>query len=209
MLFCWSLALSCWVYTCRCDLVSMPKKSVVTKLANCCTNAEDAKTLIQLTGKSDLSKQLWVNYIEGQHVGIGEVILMFPSCVPTIQQLIELLVPMPPRYYSIASSPYCCSDTTSSRAQPSSCSTECTVAFSVVRYTCGLGLDKNDRSAIIHRFGLCTSYLEDLVGEVVKAKSAGSKCQPTIRVFHKSTINFHLPGNVSHPLILIGPGEMI
>ena len=34
----------------------------------------------------------------------------------------------------------------------------------------------------------------------------GQKDERYLRVFHKPTISFRLPGSVSHPLILVGPG---
>jgi methionine synthase reductase len=169
----------------------------VTKFVQLCTKPEETKTLALLVGKTEFSKSLWKFFVESQCLGVGELILLFPSLQPSIPQLVDLLLPMPPRYYSIASSPVLCAY-------------ECAIAFSVVRYRCGFGVNNlqqvTDASCVILREGLCTGYLEDLVEPLLRSNSLEEHTLPKIRVFHKPTINFHLPGNVSHPLILIGPG---
>ena len=183
--------------------MGVPKKGVVNKLASYCTGREDRLSLLALASKGESGKHLWKMFLESQHIGVGELIYLFPSCKPTMQQLIEVLIPMPPRYYSIASSPL---------VHPQSVS----IAFSVVRYTCSIAPIVSSATStepalpIILRSGLCTSYLEELVSPIL---SLGDAAQPTdfmklppVRLFHKSTISFHLPGSVGHPLILVGPG---
>jgi len=81
----------------------------------------------------------------------------------------------------------------------------------------------------IKRSGLCTSYLESILQPWLKQSSSSSSSTTSslsssslrsfndnnsynnnpflkLRIFHKPSLEFHLPCNISIPLILIGPG---
>jgi methionine synthase reductase len=89
------------------------------------------------------------------------------------------------------------------------------VAFSVVSYSCSS--DFNNSSITVQKIdrqGLCTSYLEDLLlspylNQEKSSKILSNDCSEKsdyLNIFHKSTVQFRLPGSVNYPLILIGPG---
>lgn len=151
-----------------------------------------------LCSKGDIGKKLWSNFVESQSLGIAEVLAMFPSCRPPLHVLVTFLSPLAPRPYSVASSPL---------AHPSSV----IIAFSVVRYSCGLstivknctGDNKSDFSSFcIRRSGLCTSYLEETLQPFLRADDTNHV--ESLRILWKPSVSFRLPGNVASPLILIG-----
>ncbi len=193
------------------DLSSPPKKACVAALANCCINDEERKQLLWLCSKHIKSKKLWNAFIEDQVIGVGELLALFPSCRPSLALLMTIVAPLAPRYYSIASSPLVQGDC-------------CAVAFSVVRYVCG---GTPTSSGSIRREGLCTTYLERLLKPLLEASTTISPIKSNnitnsningnheaaveigdarIRMFHKPSLEFHLPTNVATPVILIGPG---
>jgi sulfite reductase alpha subunit-like flavoprotein len=184
----------------RLDLVGIPRKPCVFALSAHCTDEGEANAMKWLCSKGKVGHELWVNFVEAQRLGIVELLALFPSCCPPLHVLATFLSPLAPRPYSIASSPL---------AHPSSV----VIAFSVVRYSCGLSStqkcceDSNTDSSTfcIKRSGFCTSYLEGLLQPFLLA-SDGSYVDESIslRVLWKPSISFRLPGNMASPLILIG-----
>lgn len=113
-------------------------------LSQCCEEETERKILQLIAGKDKLSKSIWANFVEGQGLGVADLLHLFPSCKPSLRQLVNILVPMPPRYYSITSSPLNYPDAVS-------------IAFSVVRN------QLKSSSAVVRRVGVCTSFLEHLL----------------------------------------------
>mmetsp|Transcript_33984 Transcript_33984/g.46625 ORF Transcript_33984/g.46625 Transcript_33984/m.46625 type:complete len:759 (+) Transcript_33984:50-2326(+) len=181
------------------DLCSIPKKAAVLKLAQWCEDPAEALQLRHLCSKSETGKLLWAQFIEGQGVGMGELLCLLASCRPSLSQLCSCLALQMPRYYSIASSPL---------KTPGQLS----FAFSVVHYSCRLALPQSIEAtppADILRYGVCTSYLEDLLTQFLSKPSHSARSgleKVFVRLFHKPSISFRLPGSVTQPLILIGPG---
>lgn len=176
------------------DLVGVPaRKASLLALASYCKDAKEASTLKWLCSKGALGKQLWNHFVVSQRLGLGEILLLFPSCIPSLPAFIAATSPMPPRLYSVASSPMTCPHWIS-------------VAFSVVRYECGLPEVNTLPATRIQRSGVCTKYLEDALAHWLHPSESSSSEPVIIRVFPKPTLTFHLPGSVAPPLILIGPG---
>lgn len=186
------------------DLVSVPKKASVFTLSQCCSDETEAQMMAWLCSKCKVGKELWTTFVENQHLGLGELLLLFPSCSPSLGSLKALAGQPPPRMYSIASS-------------PSGRSTNiAAVAYSVVNYCCSVGKNSatNENPPEIRRAGLATSYMERLCARWLHPlhkveNSHLDLCSgeaPSLRVFYKPTINFRLPGSVAPPLLLIGPG---
>ena len=161
-----------------------------------------------LASKAPEGKAMYKHFVEAQNLGIVELLACFPDCLPSLSLLLTHLSPNPPRYYSIASSPLENPDIV-------------TVAFSVVRYACVVRVppygsanspastDSTAALSVINRRGLCTTYLESILSRFLspdaKAKPRPGP-PPPLRLLHKANTNFHLPGSVGYPLILIGPG---
>ena len=180
------------------DLCSSPKKASIAALASCCTDVMEGNTMKWLCSKANEGKVLWQHYIEEQRMGIAELLYHFPSCKPSLNSLAAILSPASPRYYSIASSPLLNE-------------TSVAVAFSLVRYTCGMIADDGSNTIIskVDREGVCTSYLEGALQYWLGNPEQKSSSNPDVFIpmFHKpATLGFQLPGSVDAPLILIGPG---
>lgn len=182
--------------TYKLDLCSIPKKASIATLAASCTDTNEANTMKWMCSKASEGKALWQHYIEEQRMGVAEILHHFPSCKPSLNSLAAILNPASPRYYSIASSPL---------LNP----TSIVVAFSLVRYTCGM-IDTGNNTIVstIDRSGICTSYLEDCLQYWLGAsEQKHTSSDVSIPMFHKpATLGFQLPGSVDVPLILIGPG---
>lgn len=187
----------------RLDLVSIPRKATVLALAECCRDENEANSLRWSCTKGEIGKSLWKYLFEDQCVGVGELLALYPSCTPSLQTLLAILSPLPPRAYSIATSPL---------LHP--CSVE--IALSLVRYCCVSGgyqshLQSTSSSPstlkVIKRSGLCTSFLHHLLKKWLYPATHSNDSSPhLIRIIHKPSATFRLPGSVASPLVLIGPG---
>jgi len=178
------------------DLVGCPKKASIATLAQYCKDPEESVLMQNLCSKSTTGKELWSNFIETQNIGLGELLCLVPSCCPTLSALLQCASSLPPRYYSIASSPL---------RDP----TKVSVAFSIVRYSNKIASKSNTGEVPpeIQRKGVCTHYLQTVLKPWLCQRSDQTLPPTTyIRMFHKASINFQLPGSVGPPLILVGPG---
>ena len=59
------------------DLVSIPKKASVFALSQCCSDETEANKMAWLCSKCKVGKELWSAFVEGQRLGIGELMLLF------------------------------------------------------------------------------------------------------------------------------------
>jgi sulfite reductase alpha subunit-like flavoprotein len=186
----------------RLDLVGPPRKSSVAALSAMCEDEKDRAGLLWLVSKCEVGKALWAKFVEGQGLGLGELLLLFPSCKPSLEALAAAAGSLLPRYYSLASSPLATGHKVS-------------LAFSIEHYCCG-------QDGFIRRAGLCTSYLESVLAPwlypalapglskaATSASASGSAKDPPgvfVRLFPRPTVAFRLPGSVAPPLLLVGPG---
>lgn len=74
---------------------------------------------------------MYESFVSSQRLTLPEVLELFPSCLPSLAVLLDLLPPMAPRYYSVASSPLVSAD-------------QVTVAFTVVDYTLEVSREPTD-----------------------------------------------------------------
>eukprot|EP00981_Chlorochromonas_danica_P012496 scaffold5082_cov195-Ochromonas_danica.AAC.7 len=175
------------------DLMSVPKKTTMKGLARFCVDESERRGLLALASREAESKQLWSHFVEQQRIGVAELLLLFPSCLPTLAQLLALLPPAVPRYYSIASSPL---------SNPQSVS----IAFSVVRYTCEITDPLGHLQGAIRRSGVATLYLEHNLRGLLHPERYPQASVNSVRVFHRPSTFFRLPCSAGIPLVLIGPG---
>ena len=95
-------------------------------------------------------KKLMESYILNQHRSVVDIMREFPSCQSiSLEAMLSILPPIPPRYYSVSSSPL------------DGNADVLTIAFSVVDYMTP-SLKGKDRKEIGCRrvHGLATSFLE-------------------------------------------------
>jgi sulfite reductase alpha subunit-like flavoprotein len=152
-----------------------------------------------LASKTPEGEALFKKLIDEQRMSIVDVIKAFPSCqsIP-LEGLIGVLPGIPPRYYSVSSSPL----------DPRNGALALTVAFSVVDYLTP-SLEANGIDIGRRRIGgVATRFLEVLCSGFLSGAS-NSPPPTTLQIFPKPTTEFQLPTSLSTPLILIGPGTGI
>jgi len=177
------------------DLLQFPKKVFFRVVAQHARDEGERNMLLHLSsrgGSSDYSA------LRNTEPTLLDVLALFPSCNPPFAVLCDQLLPLTPRYYSVAS------------ATPQ----HAIVAFNVVQYT-----DEHKRQ----RRGLCTSWLDSAVnratatvdGDVLTRQRGKVQCSPPIplSVFLRKAHDFYLPSAdgpdaaaVAEPLIFVGPG---
>lgn len=185
------------VVRCNIDLCSPMKKKGLYLLSNFAQDPEERKALQWLSGKSG---NLYEKFVEQQHRTIIDILQEFPSCqVVTLDGLLGCLSAIPPRYYSVCSSPLQLDKQNGSEFSLK-------VAFSVVDYyTPVLAEDVNTCQRV---GGLATRRLECICSPYLSGQQQMAK-QSIVRIFPKPTIEFRLPSDMSTPLVLIGPGTGI
>lgn len=169
------------------DLTSPPKKSFLRLLAEHATDG-DRVTLTYLSSRA--GKTMFSVFVEEQRLTLLDLLNLFPSCTPPLDHLLSALSPLPPRMYSVASSPL---------VSP----TRVAVAFTVVAFECKATSDAC--TTTVRRIGLCTNWLErkclPFLSDVCVLSTAAR-----LPIFHKPTKDFILPGSTETPLIMVGPG---
>ena len=180
------------------DLCSTMKKKRLFLLSMFATDPEEEKAL-RLLCSSDEKDDLFQRYVEDQRRNVVDILKEFPSCQGiTLEGLLGSLPSIPPRYYSVCSSPL--------KERQNSTVHQCLkVAFSVVDYlSSNVAEDGNSQRRI---GGLATRHLECLCSSFLANESPSAN--PIVKIFPKPTHDFRLPPNLSTPLILIGPGTGI
>jgi len=135
-----------------------------------------------------------------------DILMEFPSCQSiTLEGLLGCLPAIPPRYYSVCSSPL---DNRQARGGNAGASDfNLKVAFSVVDYlTPRVPQDANSGRRMA---GLATRRLECVCSSLLSNNHRGLSSKPKVQIFPKPTHEFRLPSNMSTPLVLIGPGTGI
>ena len=178
------------------DLCSPIKnKRLLFALSQFATDKEEADALKLLASKDVLGQHLFQVYIDEQKLTVVDVLQQFPSCQSiTLEGLLAILPGIPPRYYSISSSPLC--------------QNSLTVTFSVVDYMTPLLRTKDGSSFHRRVTGLATSYLEAMCSPFL-ANQIGidiTFAVDRLRIFPKPSAEFRLPVSLNTPIILIGPG---
>jgi len=182
------------------DLCSPIKKKRLFLMSQFASDPEEALAL-RLLSSNDKGNDLFQRYVEDQQRTVVDILKEFPSCqqLITLEGLLGCLPAIPPRYYSVCSSPL--ADRQDDRE-----SFHLKVAFSVVDFlTPSIAEDPNSGRRV---GGLATRYLECICSPFL-SNPLGSYTGPTVQIFPKPTQEFRLPKNMSTPLILIGPGTGI
>jgi methionine synthase reductase len=166
------------------DITSTPSKYFFRMLAEYCSDLDEKKMLLFLCSKQGLTdyKQLL-----SRMPSVLDVLLLFKSTVPPISRLIDTLLQLRPRYYSICTSNISSPDTIQ-------------ITFNIAEYQIN---DSKDT-----RFGLCTSWLNYLCGnpefsdDLITLESKNI----FIPIFANPSHDFHLPSDQSSSIIMVGPG---
>ena len=178
----------------RIDLCStIRNKRVLCALAQFATNPEEELALQLLASKTPEGEFLFESYVEQQKLSAVDILREFPSTQTiTLEGLLSILPVIPPRYYSVSSSPI------------ESNKLSLTIAFSVVDYiTPALIVDGVDLGSRRCQ-GIATSYMERVASPLLAGMTNADV--PKLRIFPKPTAEFRMPDKLSTPLILVGPG---
>jgi len=195
------------------DLCCTMKKRWLFVLSMYATDPEEERALRLLSSKeTTASVDLFQTYIEDQHRTVVDILQEFPSCQSiTLEDLLGCLPAIPPRYYSVCSSPL---HDRQSSGNGNDGHYHLKVAFSVVDYLTP-ALPEDGKTHRRRMGGVATRRLE-CVGSPFLSNQASSESDsknlPTttaVQIFPKPTHDFRLPSNMSTPLILIGPGTGI
>uniref|UniRef100_A0A8C8JRF7 Methionine synthase reductase n=1 Tax=Oncorhynchus tshawytscha TaxID=74940 RepID=A0A8C8JRF7_ONCTS len=116
-------------------------------------------------------------YVRDPSLGLLDLLRAFPACQPPLSLLIEHLPKLQPRPYSAASSSF---------RHPG----QLHFVFNVIEFPACTWRPTG-------RQGLCTGWLSDLVNPILLNPS---------KAHLRENCSFHLPSDLSKPLIMIGPG---
>jgi sulfite reductase alpha subunit-like flavoprotein len=187
---------------CTIDLCSPVKKKRLYLMSMHARDPEEERALrlLSASGGSGVRSDLYEKYVEGQRRTVVDILREFPSCQSiTLEGLMGCLPAIPPRYYSVCSSPLL--DRQAGR------DVQLKVAFSVVDYlTPSVPEDANSHRRV---GGLATRRLECICSPYLSRQHHAASSRPIVQIFPKPTIEFRLPSDMSTPLVLIGPGTGI
>ena len=85
-----------------CDITSTPTKSLLAALAQHCSNDQEKATLQYLASR-DGREAYRLDIVEG-HPNLLQLLQRYPSCMPPVHILLEMLSPLRPRLYSLSNS---------------------------------------------------------------------------------------------------------
>ncbi|CAN0296776.1 unnamed protein product, partial [Ectocarpus fasciculatus] len=210
----------------RLDLQAPLRRPVLRALSEFCGDLAERAWMELLCSKT-AGAGVYASYVAAQSLTLCELLEAFPSCKPRPGALLALLPPLPPRYYSVASSQL---------ATPDSL----TVAFSVASLRLphapaaaagdtgaaaaaaaaaalpaggggvavdGTGSGGDGGGGFVTRPGLCTNWLEGILAPFLEGNGrGGGGAAVSVPVFLKPTKEFLLPGSAKWPCVLIGPG---
>ena len=160
------------------DITSVPRKSFLRALAECCTNDDEKDRLLFLSSRD--GKEQFQTEITDERPTLLTLLRTYPSCSISFERLLDISSPLLPRMYSITS----CKD---SQKNPS-------VAFSVVKYEAPESKEM--------RLGVATNWLDRLPVDDGDEKKYDFK----IPIYKVPTKAFGLPEDISKPIVMIGPG---
>lgn len=184
----------------RVDLCcTLRNKKILNGLSQFATNEEEMTALRLLASKDNIGLKLFQEYIVDQRRSFADILRAFPSCrAISIEGILSLLPAIPPRYYSISSSPL-----------DASKGKRLSIAFSVVDYLTPSLLVQGKEEGLRRIHGIATSFLEATCAPFLAKASDRLQRVPSLRIFPKPTADFRLPSSLSVPMVLVGPGTGI
>ena len=174
-------------------------KRIIHSLSQFATDPAEVSALRLLASKTAKGEEAFQKYIDEQRITIVDLLREFPSSQSiSLEGLIGLLPGIPPRYYSVSSSPL----------ERKHGALSLTVAFSVVDYVTPSLMVEGEERGCRRIAGIATRFLEVLCSPFLCGVQ-GAQSLHTLPIFPKPSADFHLPATLSTPLILIGPGTGI
>lgn len=180
------------------DLSTVVKnRKILFALSQICNDPHEKAVLELLSSKTEQSTELFDIFVNAQRRSFVDLLKDFPSCQNiTLQNLVNFLPPIPPRYYSVCSSPL------------DNKGKALTIAFSVVDYLTP-SMKSGNEIGLRRIHGLATSHLEALCSPYLASSSPKEATPCGVKIFPKPSEDFHLPEDPTIPLVLVGPGTGI
>ncbi|XP_047490875.1 methionine synthase reductase-like isoform X2 [Penaeus chinensis] len=174
------------------DIRSVPKKPLLRILVQYTSDPTEKRRLQELVSKECASE--YVKCVREQGLTLLDLLCIFQTCKPPVTTLLEHLPQLLPRAYSITSSPLVDSKKIS-------------FVFNVVDIP-------KEKATTFSRKGICTGWLASLYKTVEMSKleeslevlSIKDKGPVYVPIYLRTNQNFRLSGDVSSPIIMIGPG---
>uniref|UniRef100_A0A8C7L2J1 Methionine synthase reductase n=1 Tax=Oncorhynchus kisutch TaxID=8019 RepID=A0A8C7L2J1_ONCKI len=167
------------------ELRTVPKKAFLRSLVECTEDSGERRRLQELCSKQGSAD--YNLYVRDPSLGLLDLLRAFPACQPPLSLLIEHLPKLQPRTYSAASSSF---------RHPG----QLHFVFNVIEFPACTWRPTG-------RQGLCTGWLYDLVNPILlNPRKAQPSSTPTLPKVSRGNCSFHLPSDLSKPLIMIGPG---
>uniref|UniRef100_A0A673NDV4 Methionine synthase reductase n=1 Tax=Sinocyclocheilus rhinocerous TaxID=307959 RepID=A0A673NDV4_9TELE len=172
------------------EIRSAPKKAFVRALADFTQNGSEKRRLLELCSKEGSAD--YNSFVRDANVCLLDLLRAFPSCLPPLSLLFEHLPKLQPRAYSAASS---------SLQHPG----KVNFVFNVVEFPA--------RPEHPARTGLCTGWLADHVSSILRplgtvpaSEHLGTSALPKVSTIAITHYTFHLPADLSIPVVMVGPG---
>ena len=181
------------------DLSGPIKKKRLLLLANFAKDAEEERALRLLSCAAKAGElDVYDTFVEQQRRSVVDILNEFPSAQSiTLEGLLGCLTAIPPRYYSVCSSPL--------KDRQDGNGFQIKVAFSVVDFHApAVQCDATSGRRVR---GLATSRLECVSSPFLSGRQPSA--HGMLHIFPKPTHDFRLPPDIATPLVLIGPGTGI
>jgi sulfite reductase alpha subunit-like flavoprotein len=186
---------------------TLKNRKIIYALSQIATDPHERSALELLSSNTDTGRLLMENFIRAQCRSFVDILRDFPSCQRiSLEEILSLMPPLPPRYYSICSSPLDQNNIIHEETDHIAVK----IAFSVVDYfTPSLKGLSGEEMGLRRIHGVATGHLEAIVAPFLASNTCLSSQVPRLKIFPKPTQDFHLPDQLKTPLILIGPGTGI
>ncbi|XP_061043630.1 methionine synthase reductase [Eubalaena glacialis] len=175
------------------EIRAVPKKAFLRALVDHAGDGAEKRRLQELCSRQGAAD--YNRFVRDSRACLLDLLLAFPSCQPPLGLLLEHLPKLQPRPYSCASS---------SLFHPG----KLHFIFNIVEFW-------SDTTAVALRKGVCTGWLAALVESVLQPNTHASQADgekalaPEISISPRATNFFHLPNDLSVPIIMVGPGTGI
>ncbi|XP_020932276.1 methionine synthase reductase isoform X6 [Sus scrofa] len=179
-----------FLFTWCLEIRAVPKKAFLRALAEHSSDGAERRRLQELCSRQGTAD--YNRLVRDARACLLDLLLAFPSCQPPLGLLLEHLPKLQPRPYSCASS---------SLFHPG----KLHFIFNIVEFS-------SHTTAKVLRRGVCTGWLATLVEPILQpnARADGEKAPaPKIYIAPRTANSFHLPGEPSAPVIMVGPGTGI
>jgi len=163
------------------DITSFPKKIFFRMLAEHCKDEREKKWLLILSSSQGTAT---LKSFRLKHPTIADILETFPNADPPLARILEVLLKLQPRYYSLAT------------IEPAS------IAFNVSEFKDGFGRPLR---------GLAGGWLDDLTGAVKTKDWISVKKEALVPIFAKPSTDFLLDSDVLMPekLMIVTAGTGI